>query len=93
MTTMLEKMADAIQAQTGCQCRASALAAARAALQVIRKPSIAAHNAGAFSDHQSRAPKIAVREDGLLAIDWRPANPSGLFSTMIDAILAELETA
>ena len=93
MTTMLEKMADAIQAQTDCQCRASVLAAARAALDAIRKPSIAAHNAGAFSDHQSRAPKIVLREDGLLAIEWRPANPSGLFTTMIDAILAEKDAA
>ena len=61
----------------------------RAVLQAIREPSNAMHNAGAFSEHQSRPPKIVVGEEGALSVEWRPANPSGLFTVMIDALLAE----
>ena len=68
---------------------ASYRAGLRAALLAIREPSNAMHNAGAFSEHQSQPPKIVVGEEGALSVEWRPANPSGLFTAMIDAILNE----
>lgn len=102
MTTMLEKMAARLAEELGEGERPDGLTrvegvfdmreVARAALLAIREPSVAAHNVGAFSDHQSKPPMIVSGEDGLLRIEWRPANPRGMFTAMIDAILAEPET-
>ena len=47
----LERMADEIQAKTDCQCRRSALDAARAALASIREPSEAMQSDRVIRQH------------------------------------------
>ena len=69
------------------------LVEARAALLAMREPTVGMHNAGVASEGQAKAPVVKIGENGVLMIDWRGANPSQMFTAMIDAILAgETET-
>jgi len=93
MTTMLEKATDAaMKAIIGVEDVQSGemREAIYAALLAIRHPTVNIHNAACESPHQSSPPRAELTEDGLVrVVGFKPANPSGLFTAMIDAILAD----
>jgi len=62
---------------------------ARAVLIAIREPSITMHNAGAFSEGQSKPATIKVCEESgaLFLHGYSPANPSKIWEAMFDAAL------
>ena len=93
MTTMLEKAraaASVVLRSDGAYCEHDTEKVGRAVLEAIREPSVALHNAGCDSPHQSKPPRVELTDEGYVRVTgFKPASSSGLFTAMIDAVLEE----
>lgn len=94
MTNMIEQAARALAQDAGCEwieggSHAFWIGQARAVIQSLMEPTVAVHNAGAFSDAQSKPPHFVVGEQGSIRLEWHPADPTGIWKAMLTHILSD----